>query len=152
MSTTPTGSTIPPADANRHTATGLDPATGDGSVQSLVKNLATDVSNLLSSEMALARAEIREAANEAKAGIASMAIGGVIAIAGCVVVLMAAMYGLDRVLPLWLAALVTGGVALMVGGVLLKSGQAKFEPGAFVPDRTQSSLQKDKEFAKRKLT
>lgn len=122
------------------------------SVPALIKSLANDVSTLVSTEMALARAEIREATSEAKAGISGMAFGGIIAPAGTIILLMSAVYGLGQFIELWLSALIVGVIVLAVGIAMLKGGQTKLEPGAFVPERTQSGLAKDKNAVKRRAS
>jgi len=121
-------------------------------VPDLVSTLAGDISNLITTEMALARAEMQEAANDAKRGVSGMALGGCLAFAGVIVLLMSAVYALGLEIPLWSAALFTGAIATGAGITLLKSGQARVEPKAFVPERTKSSLEKDKTVAKRRMS
>lgn len=119
------------------------------SIPHLVRSLAHDVSDLIGKEAALARAELREAANEAKAGIASLSMGGGLAFAGLLVLLMSAVYGLATVMDLWLSALIVGAAALLIGFAMIKSAQKKMEPEAFKPDRTIEEMREDKEAARR---
>ena len=119
------------------------------SLAGLLRTLASDVSTLLTKEVALAKAEVRAAAAQTKAGVASMAGGAALTFAGVIILLLAPMYGLALVMPLWLSALIVGGIALGIGVAMLKAGQSKVEPEAFVPHRTAENLKKDAQHVKR---
>lgn len=124
---------------------------GRESIPGLVRSLAGDLTTLFSKEIALAKAELREAANDVKTAVASMAAGAVLALGGVIVLLMSAVYGLDNFLQLWAAALIVGLAALVIGFILIKSAKGKVEPAAFKPERTVESLQKTKETAERAI-
>lgn len=117
------------------------------SIPDLMRGLAGDLTTLFSKEIALAKAELNEAADEAKTAVASMATGGVLAHAGLVVLLLSAVFGLDKILELWVAALIVGLVALIIGFVMIKAAKSKMKPGAFKPERTVESLHKTKDTA-----
>lgn len=119
------------------------------SVADLIRNLATDLSTLLSKELALAKAETRESVSEAKAAIGAMATGGALAMAGLVVLLLSAVLGLSNVVEPWLAALIVGAAALLIGALMVGSAKKKMDANAFVPDRTIESTKKDKDTLKR---
>lgn len=78
-----------------------------------------------------------------------MTSGGVVMLAGLFVLLMAAVYGLATVLPLWASALIVGGVVSIIGFIMLKSGQSKLNAESFKPERTARELQKDRDTVKR---
>src|SRR5690606_31605429 len=105
-------------------------------------------STLFSKEISLAKAELREAAVEAKAGVVSMATGAGLAFAGLLITLLSAVYGLALVVEMWLAALIVGLAALLIGFLMIKGGQSKMDPASFTPTRTVESLNKDKETVK----
>lgn len=115
------------------------------SVPKLVRQLTSDVTSLFTKEISLARSEMRESVQEAKAGVVAMTGGGVVLLAGLIVLLMAGVYGLATVWPLWLSALVVGGVVAIIGAVMLKSGQSKIQPKSFKPERTIHEMEKDRE-------
>lgn len=119
------------------------------SLTDLVRHLATDLSTLLSKEVELAKSEVGESVSEAKAAVGGMATGGAIAMAGLVVLLMSAVYGLSDIVAPWLAALIVGAAALVIGFIMVSSAKKKMSASAFVPDRTIESAKKDKETLKR---
>ena len=124
---------------------------GRETISSLIRGLAGDLSTLFSKELSLAKAELREAASEVKTAIASMATGAVLAMAGVVVLLLSAVFGLDKVVELWLEALIVGLAALLLGFALIKAAKNKMEPSAFTPERTVESLHKNKQTAERAI-
>jgi uncharacterized membrane-anchored protein YhcB (DUF1043 family) len=73
-------------------------------------------------------------------------------LAGLVILLMAAVYALALVLPAWLAALIVGVVAMVVGFVMVQSGKKQLEPSQLAPERTMQSLNKDKDAIQRKVS
>jgi membrane-bound ClpP family serine protease len=119
------------------------------SIPGLLRTLATDLSTLLGKELALAKAEVREASEEIKTSIASLATGASIALAGLVILLMAAVYGLSEFMEPWLSALIVGGIAVIIGFMMIKAAQKKMQASTLAPTRTVDALQKDKETAKR---
>ncbi len=118
-------------------------------ISELIRDLATDLSTLMSKELALAKAEVRESVHEAKAAVGAMATGGAICMAGLVVLLMSAVYGLSNVVEPWLAALIVGALALLVGFVMVGSAKKKISAKEMVPDRTIDSTKKDKDTLRR---
>ncbi|MGN2250413.1 phage holin family protein [Frateuria sp. GZRe14] len=115
----------------------------DVSIGGLLKQLAREIPMLFTKELALAKAEMRENLRATKAGVAAVATGGAVMLAGLVILLMAGVYGLSTVLAPWLSALIVGAAALLVGWVMINAGKKQFEPGSLKPDHTIHSLQKD---------
>ncbi|MDI5891555.1 phage holin family protein [Halomonas rhizosphaerae] len=122
---------------------------GADSIADLIRNLATDLSTLLGKEIELAKSEVGESVAEAKTAVGAIATGAAIAMAGLVVLLMSAVYGLSNVVEPWLAALIVGAVALLVGYLMVGSAKKKMSANSIVPDRTLESTKKDKETLKR---
>lgn len=135
--------------ANQVAPTASQTNNGRDSIAELIRQLANDISTLTSKEMSLAKAEFREAANAAKAGVGGMAGGAGIALAGALFIMLSITYGLAEVMPPWAAALTVGVVAVIIGVIMMNAGKKKVEPEAFVPERTIDSVRKDKEAAKR---
>ena len=127
-------------------------AESDPSVLGLVRQLAHEVPALIGEELALAKAEIRTSIETAKAATAAVAGGMVFMLAGLVIVLMAAVYGLALFVAPWLAALIVGVVAMIVGFVMVQSGKKQLEPSQLAPERTMHSLHKDKDAIQRKVS
>lgn len=119
----------------------------DKSLPALLADLSRETVDLMRREIALARAEASEKIGNAKAAATSMGGGAVLALAGVVVLLQAAVNGLALVLPPemapWLAPLAVGVVALLLGWAMLKGGSAKLDGEHLKPERTMNSLRKD---------
>ncbi|MDO8862451.1 phage holin family protein [Haliea sp. E1-2-M8] len=122
---------------------------GNESIADLIRDLATDLSSLLGKEIQLAKAEVGESVSEAKTAVGALATGAAIAMAGLVVLLMSAVYGLSNVVEPWLAALIVGAAALLIGYVMVHSAKGKMSASSMVPDRTLDSAKKDQETLKR---
>jgi xanthine/uracil permease len=130
------------------TASTLEPGTRtetDSSVGGLLRQLTHEVPSLVTKELALAKAELSESIRATKAGAASVATGGAVLLGGFIVLLMSAVYGLSNVMEPWLAALIVGGVVVVIGLVMVSAGKKKFEASSFKPERTIHSVNKDKE-------
>jgi uncharacterized membrane protein YqjE len=127
-------------------------ADGDTSVLGLIRQLAHEVPALVTKELALAKAEINESIATTKAGVAAVAGGAVVMLAGLVILLMAGVYALAMVMAPWLAALIVGVAAMVVGFLMLQSGKKQFDASHFTPERTVNSLHKDKEAIQRKVS
>src|ERR671917_1789134 len=94
------------------------PGATDSSVSQLVERLSAQVSALVRDEMALATAEMKRKGTQAGVGIGIGSAGAVVALLGLATLVAAAVLGLATALAAWLAALVVGGVLLVLAGVL----------------------------------
>lgn len=123
----------------------------DASIGTLLTNLTHEVSDLFRKETELAKAEMSEKTGQVMGGIASIAIAGAVLLSGFLVLLAAAVFGLNEVLPVettpWLSALIVGGVVVIIGMIMLQAGRKKLKTQNLMPARTISSFRRDKEFA-----
>ncbi len=117
----------------------------------LLSDLARDASTLVRQEVRLARAEINEKISNLRSGVMSLGAGALIAFAGLIILLEAAVYGLAIWLDPWLSALIVGGVAVLIGVILLMVGRSNLSAERLTPHRTAESLRKDKELAKEQV-
>ncbi|WLH14645.1 phage holin family protein [Pseudomonas hefeiensis] len=124
----------------------------DASVVGLLKQLTHEVPSLFTKELALAKAEFQASLNTLKAGIAGVAGGAIVLLAGFIILLMAVVYGLSTIMQPWLAALIVGGVVMIIGFIMVQSGKKQFEPSHFKPDRTLDALNKDQQALRRKVS
>ena len=124
---------------------------GDASVIGLLRQLTHEVPALFTKELALAKAEMENSLGTLKAGIAAVAGGAIVLLAGFIVLLMAAVYGLSTVLEPWAAALIVGGIVVVIGFVMIQAGKKQFEPSHFKPDRTLNALDKDQQTLRSKM-
>jgi hypothetical protein len=122
------------------------------SLGTLISELAHDTTTLVQQEVALAKAEMSEKASQLGRGISTLAIGGVILLAGLLALIDFAIYGLAELLPPelspWLGALIVGVILSVIGYVMLQSGRKEVRTTTLTPERTATSLQRDKEMVK----
>jgi hypothetical protein len=127
----------------------------DKSLGTLFSDLTRETLDLVRQEIALGRAEISQKISSAQTGLASVAIGGAVALAGLLILLFAIVNGLAMVLPPdmapWLAPLLVGVVVIAFGYGMLKAGTAKLKPAHLVPERTVNSLMRDKHIVKERM-
>lgn len=122
----------------------------DRSTNDLLSRLLDDASALVRNELALAKAELLQSANAIKLGMASMAAGSIIAIAGALTLVAAAVLGLAQVIAPWLAALLIGGVLSIAGFLLIQAAKHKLTGNDLKLDHTEHSLRKDAAVAARR--
>jgi uncharacterized membrane protein YqjE len=125
--------------------------TGDASLGDLFSSLTTDLSQLVRSEMELARVEIREEAG--RAGKAAGMLGGG-ALAGYLALILlsfAAAWGLAEVVDAGWAFLIVGLVVAAVAAVLALTGKKRLEQVNPVPEQTVDTLKEDARWARAQL-
>lgn len=110
---------------------------------SLLGRLLSDGSALVRNEIALAKAELQEAATNAKRGFAALAIAAVVLLAGALALIAAAILGLSEVMQPWLAALLVGAALAIVGLIMFTAARRRLSATKRPLPRTQSSLQQD---------
>lgn len=126
--------------------------TSSSSFSSLFTSLTNDVTSLVRNEVELAKAEMSEKTSQAAGGVGAIAAAGAVMLCGFLVLLAAAVFGLNTVLPPettpWLSALIVGVVVLIIGFIMLQSGRKKLKAQNLMPDRTMASFRNDKELGK----
>ena len=129
--------------------TGPDPDVGQSSVGELLGEVTSDLSKLISQEIALAKAEISQEAGKAKTiGTAF----GAAAVAGYFTALFASLtlaFGLGALLDhLWIGALIVTVLYGIAAAVLLGKGRATAKSFNPKPEQTIESLKEDAQWAK----
>ena len=124
--------TAPGVGAERAAGTrAADEACDLSSAGALLKSLRDESVHLVRSEFALARAETAETVSRAGKSAGSIAAGGFVLYAGFLFLLGAVTWllylflvevGLSAVVSVWLAPLVTGLVAALIGYGMVKKG------------------------------
>lgn len=139
------GSTVPP----RAGAAGTHEAERDSRpLTTLFGELAGETSSLIRKEMELAKAEMSEKVSQVTTGATSIAVGGAVAYAGLLFLLLAATYGLAEFLSPWLSALIVGAVVAVIGLVMLSSGRSKLKAANLEPTRTIETIKDDGRWAR----
>jgi uncharacterized membrane protein len=108
----------------------------------LVADATHDISAIMRSEIALAKAEIGADAKKAGAGVAMFAVAGFFAFLALILLLIAAAYGLVAAgLAPWLSFLIVAGVLLLVGAIMALIGIKSVRNIKGKPERTIKSAQ-----------
>ena len=120
----------------------------------LVKRLSEQIPQLVRDELRLALAELKEKGKRAGIGAGLTGAAGLIALYGLGGLLVAVIAALALVLPVWAAALIVGGVLLLLAGVLAWAGIGQVKRATPpVPEEAIASTKRDietlKESAKR---
>jgi len=129
----------------------LPPRAADRPIGTLLSDLARQSGLLVRQEVALAKAEVLGKFGQLGSGAGFLAAGGMLCFAGLLYLMAAAVLGLAIVLAPWLAALIVGVVALVIGGAVAWLGKSRMQSDNLVPRRTIRSLKDDAEWAREQI-
>ena len=108
----------------------------------LVADATNDISSIMRSEVALAKAEMSADAKKAGLGAGMFATAGVFAFLALILLLISAAYGLVAAgLAPWLAFLIVGGALLLFGAILVLVGKRNLGNVKGKPERAIKSAQ-----------
>src|SRR6056297_2009540 len=101
-------------------------------------------SKLMQDEIKLARAEISRNISRAGMGLAFIGIAAILALVGLNVLASALVAWIaDSGLSVGLAALIVGGILLLVAIILALVGKSRLSADALTPSRSTANLKKD---------
>jgi uncharacterized membrane protein YqjE len=120
----------------------------DASLGELFSTLTSDLSQLVRSEMELARVEIREEASKAGKAAGMLGGGAVAALVALILLTSAVAWGLAEVVDAGWAFLIVGVVVGAAAAVLAMNGRKKLAEVRPVPDQTVETLKEDARWAK----
>ncbi len=127
-------------------------ADGTRSLPDVIADLFGQLTTLFRTEVQLARAEMSENIGQAVVGIAMIIAGAVLLIPALVILLQAGVAALvDYGLAEYWAALIVGGLALLLGIVLALIGVNRLKAENLKPKRTIHQLQRDAAVAKQQV-
>lgn len=144
-------------DAQGTTAGSVGPSTlsstdaNNASLGRLFRDLADDISDLTRKEIELARTETMEKVSNASKAVATMAAGGFIAYAGLLFLLAAAVLVIATWVPYWLSAVIVGGVAVIVGLIMLQGGRSALQNTNITPEKTVDTMKENAQWVKEKI-
>lgn len=130
------------------------------SLPNLLSRLGDDVMQLINSQLALFKVEIKEEASAYARGTAMIAVGAVIATIGFALFNVAVAFGVSTLFAranfsqpasYALGFIVTGAFYLLVGGILMLVMKNRLAQQQLVPPRTVQELRKDKQWLKSEL-
>lgn len=119
----------------------------------LLGDLRREIMDLFRKEVELGKLEIAQTVSEVTSGVLRAAMGGAFLFAGFLVLLFAAVLGLDHALERpWLSALIVGGTVVLIGAILLAFSRRAIGSSTFKPERSVESLRLDKQVLQRRVT
>jgi hypothetical protein len=127
-------------------------ATSNRTIPELLAGVANDFTSLIRKETQLARVEMSEKIGDFAVGIGLLVGGSVLLIPALVILFDAAVAGLvvAGIASAW-AALIIGGIVLLIGFVLLWLGINRLKAARPIPTRTIGQLERDAEVAKSQM-
>jgi len=124
---------------SNYTATGAERSLG-----TIIKDLTADFSNLIRSEIALLKLELKESATKMGSGAGLMAAALFLALFGLAFLFVTITLGLVALgVPAWLSSLIVTVVLLGAAGVLAMMGKKKLQGVNFVPSASIDHLRGD---------
>lgn len=130
------------------------------SIVTLLQNLRDDTTTLLRQEVQLAKAELSDKAAHLGKNVAQLSIGGFVAYAGVIVLLLGIadlvsyfliQAGLERDLSQWLARAIVGIVIALIGWAMFAKAKKTIAAENVTPEKTVQTLKQDKQWAQNKL-
>jgi uncharacterized membrane protein YqjE len=127
------------------------PLEPDVSLGDLLGRLTRDFGDLVSTQVELAKVELKDEIKDAGKGAGLMGGGAFAAYLSLLLLSFAIVYGLDEVMPLGLAFFVVGLVYAVAAAVLFVQGRTKLRTVEAVP-QTKASIKEDVAWAKQQKT
>jgi uncharacterized membrane protein YqjE len=130
------------------------------SLPNLISRLGDDIMQLVNSQLALLKVEIKEEANAYARGAAMIAFGAAVAVVGFALLNVAIAFAVSTLFAqanfsqpasYALGFLATGGFYLIVGAIVILVMKNRLANQNLVPKRTVQELRKDKEWLKNEL-
>ncbi len=130
------------------------------SIIGLLQSLRDDTTTLLRQEVALAKAELKANASHVGRHAAEIAVGGFVAYAGVIVLLIGLgqligvgliRAGLDPAIAQWLAPTLVGLVIGLIGWMMLAKAKRALAHDNLAPRQTIETLKTEKDWAQSKL-
>lgn len=130
------------------------------SLPNLISRLGDDIMQLVNSQLALLKVEIKEEANAYARGAAMIAFGAAVAVVGFALLNVAIAFAVSTLFAqanfsqpasYALGFLATGGFYLIVGAIVILVVKNRLANQNLVPKRTVQELRKDKEWLKNEL-
>jgi uncharacterized membrane protein YqjE len=117
-------------------------AKNDRSISDVLRDIATNIQEIVRSEIQLARVELTEEGRKFAVGARALAVGGVVALYGIGFVLLAALFALELVLPAWAAAIILGAVLLVGAWIAVSAGLSRLKQ-LKAPVKTMQTVKED---------
>lgn len=117
----------------------------------LFGDLATEMSNLVRQEVALARVELSQKAKHIGKNVGYLVVGGAVAYAAALAIIAAIIMLLARYMPDWGAALLVGIIVAGIGWLLIGKALSALQETDMTPRQTVETLKEDATWMKEQL-
>jgi hypothetical protein len=117
----------------------------------LFSDLATEMSNLVRQEVALAKVEVTEKAKYVGRNVGYLVVGGAVAYAALLAIIAAIIMLLARVIPDWGATLIVGVVVAAIGWMLIGKAMMALQKADLTPRETVETLKEDATWMKQQI-
>ena len=117
-------------------------------VTSLLKDIVGNVQQIIRAEVRLAKAEVTEELTKARRGVVLLVIGTLFGVMALALLLLGAVYLLSHFVQPWVAAVLVGVGAGVIGGGLIAVGVQQLKLVTLPPPRTVTSVQENIQWAK----
>jgi hypothetical protein len=130
------------------------------SIVSLLQSLRDETTTLLRQEVALAKAELKDNASKMSKHAVAVAVGGFVAYAGVIVLLIGLGHllgvglikaGIDPDIAQWLAPTLIGLVVAIIGWTMLAKAKRALSAESLKPTKTIESLKTNTQWTQNKL-
>jgi len=129
----------------------VEPIDSDQSLGELFNRLGDNLGQLISSQMDLARAELKEEAKQAGQAAGLLGAGSILGYLTLTLLCFAAAWGLAEVIPEGFAFLIVAAVVGIVAGVMVMLGRKRLEAAKEVAPETVETLKEDAEWTRRQI-
>jgi len=146
---------VPPLRPPSEPTSSAAPDGGTTSLTALVAGIVNDAQVLFKHQAALLKHDVRQDLRETKEGLTSVAVGGIIAALGAVLLgfmLVHLLFWLVPAVPLWGWFGIVGGAVAVVGVILLYAGIRRFTEMQPLPDTTVEALRENLRWTTRPST
>ncbi len=136
-----------------------DTSTG-GTIKSLLQDLRSETTQLLQKEAQLARTELAEKAARMGSHVARIGIGGFVAWAGLIVLLIGlgdlaavllAQAGVDAGAARWIGRVGVGLIVAVIGWIMYAQARRAVRSDSLVPEQTLQSVRENQKWMQSKL-
>jgi hypothetical protein len=117
----------------------------------LFGDLASEMSNLVRQEVALARVEMTQNAKRVGKNVGYLVVGGAVGYAALLAVIAAIIMMLDRFMPSWGAALLVGIVIAGISWLLIGKALNALQETDITPRETVETLKEDAAWMKQQI-
>ena len=123
------------------------------SLGDLFSELASETSNLVKQEVALAQVEITQKATKVGKNVGYLVVGGAIGYAALLSFIAALIIGLGRLMEnYWAAALIVGIVIAIAAGVMIMSALNALKSTSMTPNQTVETIKEDAQWLKDQMS